>query len=138
MPVHDTPPVWKMIRDAVHALGGKTTNTAVRDWILEHYPDTHRGTIGCQTIICTVNHPSRVHYQQNKKPRRANAQYDFLMRTGRGCLELYSPQRHGAWEIVEKSNGALAIRQTSSPSTVVAALAKCQSSNGNSGAGFGH
>ncbi len=33
MPLHDKIPVWKMVREAVEALGGKTTNVAVRDWI---------------------------------------------------------------------------------------------------------
>lgn len=31
------PPVWKLVLEAVQALGGRTTNVAVRDWILARY-----------------------------------------------------------------------------------------------------
>jgi hypothetical protein len=34
------PYVWQMIREAVNALGGATTNVAGRDWIQEHYTGT--------------------------------------------------------------------------------------------------
>jgi hypothetical protein len=40
------PPVWKMVKEAVEALGGTTTNIAVRDWILKKYPGTNPTTIG--------------------------------------------------------------------------------------------
>ncbi len=89
------PFVWQMIREAVDALGGSTTNVAVRDWILERYPGTNTSTIQAQIIVCTVNHASRVHYPENQKPRRAESQYDFLFRPERGRLELYDPARHG-------------------------------------------
>ena len=59
------PPVWKMVKEAVEALGSPTTNVMVRDWILKKYPGTNKSTIGCQTIICTVNHDSRIHYPEN-------------------------------------------------------------------------
>jgi hypothetical protein len=45
-----------MVKEAVEALGSPTTNVMVRDWILKKYPGTNKSTIGCQTIICTVNH----------------------------------------------------------------------------------
>src|SRR5262245_17936435 len=64
------PFVWQMIREAAHALGGATTNVAVRDWILDRYPGTNTATIQAQIIVCTVNHFSRVHYPENQKPRR--------------------------------------------------------------------
>ncbi len=32
------PFVRQMIRQAVEALGGKTTNVKVRDWVLRQYP----------------------------------------------------------------------------------------------------
>jgi endonuclease len=109
------PFVWKMIREAVEALGGSTTNVAVRDWILERYPGTNTSTIQAQIIVCTVNHASRVHYPENQKPRRAESQYDFLFRPERGRLELYDPARHGAWEIAEGEDGRLLVTQVDEP-----------------------
>lgn len=105
------PFVWQMIREAVDALGGSTTNVAVRDWILERYPGTNTSTIQAQIIVCTVNHASRVHYPENQKPRRAESQYDFLFRPERGRLELYDPARHGVWEIIEGEDGRLLVAQ---------------------------
>lgn len=105
----DKPYVWQMVREAVDALGGDTTNTAIRDWILEKYPGTNTNTIQCQIIVCTVNHASRIHYPENKKPRTANGSYDFLFRPERGRIELFDPTRHGEWEIVEKDDGTLGV-----------------------------
>ena len=53
------PPVWRMVKEAVEALGGTTTNIAVRDWILKKYPGTNPTAIGCHIIDSTVNHASR-------------------------------------------------------------------------------
>jgi hypothetical protein len=99
------PYVWQMIREAVTALGGDTTNVAVRDWILQRYPGTNTNTIQCQIIVCTVNHPSRIHYPENQKPRQVPTQYDFLFRPERGKLVLYEPTRHGHWVIIEGDAG---------------------------------
>ena len=104
------PYVWQMVREAVEALGGETTNVAVRSWIQDRYPGTNRNTIGCQIIICTVNHDSRVHYTENLKPRLANGKYDFLFRPERGKLIFYDPDVHGQWEIAEVEDGKLVVR----------------------------
>jgi len=105
------PYVWQMIRGAVEALGGDTTNVAVRDWIEQHYAGTNRNTIGCQTIVCTVNHDSRVHYPENQRPRLATTKYDFLYRPERGRLVCYDPAVHGQWEIAETDEGKLVVRR---------------------------
>ena len=105
------PPVWQMVKEAVEALGSPTTNVAVRDWVLAKYPGTKTSTIACQIITCTVNHPSRIHYGSNQKPRIADRSDDFLLRPGRGQLELYDPEKHGAWEIAETESGKLLVRQ---------------------------
>ena len=102
-------PVWKMVREAIDALGGKTSNVEVRDWILGHYPGTNTNTIQCQIIVCTVNHDSRIHYPENNKPRAAAGQYDFLYRVEKGKLELFNPAVHGDWQIVENENGGLSV-----------------------------
>lgn len=106
----DRPYVWQMVREAVDALGGKTTNTAVRNWIGEHYPGTNTNTIGCAIIACSVNHDSRIHYGENNQPRRADTQFDFLYRPERGHVERYVPDVHGVWEIYEKEDGRLGVR----------------------------
>ena len=107
----NNPPVWKMIREAVDDLGGTATNVAVRDWILKRYPNTNKNTIQCQIIICTVNHDSRVHYPENQKPRSADTRYDFLFRPARGQLEIYDPAKHGQWQVYERDDGRLGVRQ---------------------------
>jgi hypothetical protein len=101
------PFVWQMVREAINALGGKATNVQMRDWILAKYPGTNTTTIQCTIIVCTVNHTSRIHYPENKRPRKATSQYDFLFRTERGQVELYDPAKHGHWAIVEKDDGTL-------------------------------
>jgi hypothetical protein len=78
---------------------------------LEHYPGTNTATIQAQTVVCTVNHASRIHYPENKKPRQADSQYDFLFKPERGRLELYDAARHGTWEIVESEDGRLLVTQ---------------------------
>jgi len=98
-----------MVKEAVQALGSLTTNVAVRDWILNKYPGTNLNTIQCQTIVCTVNHASRIHYPENKKPRLATSQYDFLFRPDKGKLEWYDPAKHGQWSIAETDAGLLKV-----------------------------
>jgi hypothetical protein len=100
-----------MIKEAIQALGSPTTNVAVRNWILRKYPGTNRSTIQTQIIYCTVNHPSRVHAPDLRKPMTANRESDCLFRTGRGQLELYDPAKHGTWAIVETEDGRLAVQE---------------------------
>lgn len=104
--------VWQMIKEAITDLGGKSSNTDIRDWILKRYPGTNFNTIQCQIIVCTVNHTSRIYYPENHRPRIANSQYDFLYRPERSKVELYDPSVHGLWEIYEDDNGMLGVRQT--------------------------
>jgi len=104
-------PVWKMVKEAVQALGSPTSNLAVRDWILKKYPGTNKSTIGCQIIVTTVNHDSRIHYPENKKPRKCDSQYDFLYRPSTGQLESYDQARHGSWEILEDEDGRLKVQK---------------------------
>ena len=111
MDTQGKPPVWKMVKEAVEALGGTTTNVAVRDWILKKYPGTNPQTIGCQITVSTVNQASRIHYTENQKPRRATAQYDFLFRPAKGELVWYDPALHGEWEIAELEDGKLVVRE---------------------------
>lgn len=105
------PLVWQMIKEAVEVHGNRATNLAVRDWILEHYPGVNVNTILNQIIVCTVNHPSRVHYKENNAPRRCDDTYDFLFRTAPGKLEMYDPRLHGEWQIALNEKGVLYVRE---------------------------
>ena len=105
------PTVLIMVKQAVEALGGKTTNLAVRDWILKKYPGTNKSTIACQIMACTVNHPSRIHYMTSAGPRKADGPNDFLFRPATGELVWYDPARHGAWEIAEREDGTLEVKE---------------------------
>lgn len=126
------PAVREMVKEAAEALGGQTTNVAVRDWILKKYPNTNPRTIGCTIILCTVNHASRIHYPENQRARVARDQrYDFLFRTGRGQLQLYDPKAYGEWAILELEDGGVAV---SGPHGVVATTKAGRSAVADTGA----
>ena len=106
------PYVWQMIKEAVENLGGKATYSEIKEYIKNKYGEVNENTINAQIIVCTVNHPSRVHYPENKKPRIANTKYDFLYSIGRGVVELYDPEKHGVWEIKKDEYGKLIVVQS--------------------------
>lgn len=102
------PPVWQLVRDAARELGSagqQMTYAAIKQHVWARFPDVNPSTLACQIIICTVNQPSRVHYPENKKPRLANGNYDFLFTVGRGLVVLYDQEKHGQWEIIPKGTG---------------------------------
>lgn len=102
-----------MVKEAAEHLAAKSnlfTNGDLRDYVNSKWSGVNASTLACQIIICTVNHPSRVHYPENKRPRRARSQYDFLFRPGRGLCELYDPAKQGEWEIASE-NGQLVVRE---------------------------
>ncbi|UCE60191.1 MAG: DUF91 domain-containing protein [Phycisphaerales bacterium] len=107
------PPVWSKVREAIKTLGGSSTNVDVRNWILKQYRGTNKNSIQAEIIVCTVNHPSRIHYPQNRKPRRSTGRLDFLFRpeAGKGKLELYDPSLHGDWEIAQREDGSLVVQR---------------------------
>jgi hypothetical protein len=101
------PPVWQLIKEAIQNLGGKATHDEIRDFIKSKYGDVNDSTATCQIIVSSVNHPSRVHYPENKKPRPCNSQYNFLFNAGRGKVELSNPDTHGLWELRLNEYGKL-------------------------------
>lgn len=109
--VNNRPPVWKMVQEAVEHLGGKASYAAIKQFILGVYGEVNDSTMTCQIIVCSVNHPSRIHYPANKKPRLADSQYDFLFNTGRGQVEAYRPDMHGIWAIAINEYGKLVVQQ---------------------------
>ena|GEM_PF-5858714 len=110
-------PVRLMIREAVEALSGTATCKEIINYIREKYGDVNEGTIRCQITICTVNHPSRVHYPENQKPRIClDERYDFLYRIAPCTVTLYDPEKHGLWAIV-KEEGKLKVKKLSEHTT---------------------
>ncbi len=109
--VKNKPPVWAMIKEAIEALGGKAQYSQIREYIHAHYENVNDNTISAQITVCTVNNPSRIHFPENAKPRKAMKQYDFLFRIGHGLVELYDPEKHGEWEIFKDENGKLGVRK---------------------------
>jgi hypothetical protein len=103
------PPYWRLVQEAAENLTPQTTRTEIRDYIKSRYPTANDDTISCHITICTVNHSSRIYYDQNKKPRLANSRYDFLFRTDARDLVLYNPGKHGQWEIRAKSDGGVVV-----------------------------
>ena len=101
----------EMIREAVGDLDGRATYAEIRDWICGRYGSVNRSAITANIIMCTVNHPSRIHYPQSSKPRVANGRYDFLYRVGRGRVALYDPKSHGAWEVRRGPKGEAVVAE---------------------------
>jgi hypothetical protein len=100
-----------MIREAMNDLysGDRVGYRQIKDWITNKYGDVNENTMNAQIIVCTVNHPSRVHYPENKKPRIANGKYDFLYTVGNGQVVKYDPATHGIWQLKENEFGKLSV-----------------------------
>ncbi|GAB4381669.1 MAG: hypothetical protein Kow00121_40760 [Elainellaceae cyanobacterium] len=120
----DKPFVWQMVREAVEAIGGQVSYSQIRTYIQSKYADINDNTITCQTIACTVNHPSRIHYNPNRQPRLAVTDHDFLFTLGKGRVELYAPERHGEWKIEKDEYGGLKVVQAINDSSDVDLLAE--------------
>lgn len=104
------PSVWQLVRDAAVHFNREVTYSEIKQFVWTKYPDVNSSTLTCQIIVCSVNHPSRIHYPENKKPRVCTGQYDFLYHTGRGRITLYDGDRHGQWEIAETPDSRLVVR----------------------------
>ncbi len=98
----ERPPVHEMVKNAVESLGGIATYKQIIEWIDEKFRNVNHGTIRAQTIACSVNQPSRVHYPENQKERNSNPKYDLFFSVGRGKVEIFDTVKHGNWGIVEK------------------------------------
>ncbi|NFA42580.1 DUF91 domain-containing protein [Clostridium botulinum] len=107
----EKPYVWQMIKEAMDNIGDKASYSDIKKYIHSKYGDVNDSTITCQIIVCTVNHPSRIHYPENNKSRTADTKYDFLYTTGRGQVERYNSEKHGIWEIKEDETGKLIVAE---------------------------
>ena len=104
------PPIWQLVRETAEHFNREVSYSEIKQFVWTKYPDVNSSTLTCQIIVCSVNHPSRIHYPENKKPRLCTTQYDFLFNTGRGRVTLYDPERHGVWEISETTDARLVVR----------------------------
>ena len=110
------PTVRVMLKDAVKALGGKTTHRRIIDWINGKYNDVNEGTIRAHINMSSVNMPGRVGMPENSKPReKIDERYDFLFSIGRGEVEFYNPTKHGKWSLMETHNGKTVIAKDGIP-----------------------
>ena len=104
-----------MVREAVQSLGPASRRDIV-NYIRSKYGDVKESTIQAHITLCTVNHPSRIHYPPNKRPRDCSTltnHYDILFRID-GRFEIYDPKKHGRWLIIKK-DGKLLISGPSGP-----------------------
>ena len=104
-------PVWQMVKEAVKQMNGECTYPSIKAKIrLMYGDDINDSSMTCSIISGAVNHPSRIHYNENKKPRISDTPYDYLFNTGRGKVVWYEPEKHGVWEIAKAINGSLVVR----------------------------
>lgn len=96
-----------MVKEAIDALGS-TTNTQLRDWILRKYPGTNPTSISAHITMMSVNHPSRSHYGEARKPRAFDERFDVLYRPESGRIERYDPSAHGKWILAPDPEGGRA------------------------------
>lgn len=105
------PPVRQMVKEAVQQIGGECSYPAIKAKIRSMYGDgVNDSSVTCSIISAAVNHPSRIHYNENKKPRVADTEYDYLFNTGRGKVVWHEPEKQGVWEIVKAADGGLGVR----------------------------
>ena len=94
-------PVREMIQQSVKSLGGKAKYSEIIDWVKTKYGNVNERTIRAQTIACSVNQSSRIHYPENSKIRVFDPRYDLFYSTKRGEVEFFDINKHGTWEIIE-------------------------------------
>ncbi len=100
-----------MVKEAVQQLGGECSYPAIKAKIRSMYGEgVNDSSITCSIISGSVNHPSRIHYNENKKPRISDTEYDYLFNTGRGKVVWHEPGKQGVWEIVKTADGGLDVR----------------------------
>jgi 5-methylcytosine-specific restriction enzyme A len=101
------------IREALGHLNGSATKSQLTNHILNNWPDENPRSIAGAIVRHTVNNPSRVHFNINKKPRLANtgSPHDFLYQTIEGQIETYKPEKHGIWEIAASPNDRMIVKK---------------------------
>lgn len=104
--VRDSEPVIKkkysisvidMVREAAASFEGEFSVGDIKNYIHTRYGDVHDATINAQTIVATVNAPSRVNWAVNQNDRMCDGKYDFLYKCGRGIYTNFNSDIHGNW-----------------------------------------
>lgn len=100
-----------MVKEASREINREMSNLEIRNWIHDKYGSAINTTsINCSITSSTVNSPSRIHYQENKKARVSNGLHDFLYSISRGKIVPYDPTLHGNWEIQQNADGEFSVR----------------------------
>ena len=110
---HNNLRTWELAVDAVRQLGSHAKAREVLAYIDGHTSDYNRSNLHADLCCVSVNCPSRVHYSQNKNPRRSDSGsvYDRLFKEGEGAnavYHIYDQKVHGIWEIVPTASGGKA------------------------------
>lgn len=103
-------PVWKMVKEAVAGIDREMTNQEIKQLVLAKHPGTNLTSINCSIISASVNARSRIHYGENRRPRIANTERDYLFKVGEGRVIPYVAAKQGVWEIYESEDSGLAVR----------------------------
>lgn len=110
---------WEHAVDAVEALGGRASVKQVRQYLLSKFTDYKVSNTAVDLDACSVNCPSRgtAYPSGNRRPRRTDTghQCDRLYKHNGDrqdvTYELYTPLRHGVYELYENGGKYLATRQ---------------------------
>lgn len=115
-------PTWQLVLDAVRALPRPVSATHVGDLITAQVPDFARSNLAPDLSLLSVNCPSRGHHSVNRKPRRTDRGnvYDALVRlenpqSREVFFQLYQPEIHGVWELLDLGGKALMPRFVARP-----------------------
>lgn len=120
---HGQKPNWRVVLDAVLALGRPVTVAEVGDYIVKRIPKFSLSNLGPNLSVLSVNCSSRGHHAVNRTPRRTNTgnKYDRLIRIGHGPgvrFTKYIPEIHGVWELVDIGEKSLRPRLFCSANSV--------------------
>ena len=58
-------PVWQMVKAVIDHFDREVSYAEIREYISGNYSGVNPTTIGCQIVVSSVNHPSRIHYPEN-------------------------------------------------------------------------
>ena len=105
-------PTWEVVLEAVIEIGRPVTSSEVGDLIASRIPGFARANVGPDLSVLSVNCFSRGNHAVNSRPRSTDTgnTYDRLIRIGKGVgvlFELYYPQVHGVWALVDVGDKVL-------------------------------
>lgn len=106
--------IWEMVKEAIEHFDREVTYAEIKQYVREQHGDINDSSLTCAIIASSVNHASRIHYQENKRARVSSGPHDFLFNTGRGRVAPYVIAKHGQWEIYAKDNDSFGVRQLES------------------------